>query len=208
MFNNHSVLFAAGSPRRKPIGLAAEQKRAPGADRAQGPVASVRRAVYTVGSGAAPRRHRWAHLEPFIVPIVDVEFPDGTRIRALPISERRERDDQRDFGLYMDKRWQPTWPAEVIPWCDFGLPADHERAAVQIEDAFNRAQAGQNVEIGCRAGLGRTGTVLACMAFLSGVPADEAISWVRENYDPGAVETREQEDWVCWFTRRFAKPSY
>jgi rhodanese/phosphatase family protein len=138
---------------------------------------------------------------------VDVELPDGTRIRALPIFERREHDDHRDFGLYMDEQWQPSWPAEVIAWRDFGLPADSAKAAMQIEDAFARAKTGQHVEIGCRGGVGRTGTVLACMAVLSGVPATEAVSWVRKNYNPAAIETREQEDWVGWFARRFVDHS-
>jgi protein-tyrosine phosphatase len=142
---------------------------------------------------------------------VNVRFPDGTRINALSIYERKEHDDQRDFGLYMYEKWQPTWPAEVIPWPNFSVPADWESAAVQIEAAFARAKAGQNVEIGCRVGLGRTGTVLACMAVLSGVPAAEAVTWVRKNYNSGAVETPEQESWVRWFAgrfaNRFAKPS-
>jgi protein-tyrosine phosphatase len=138
---------------------------------------------------------------------VDVEFPDGTRITTLSIYERKEHDDRRDFGLYMYETWQPTWPAEVIPWPDFSVPTDWEGAAAQIEAAFARAKAGQNVEIGCRVGLGRTGTVLACMAFLAGVPASEAVSWVRDNYNPGAVETSEQEAWVRWFAQHFANRS-
>ena len=137
---------------------------------------------------------------------MDVEFPDGTRVTALSIYERKEDDDRRDFGLYMYEKWQPTWPAEVIPWPDFGVPADSETAAAQIEAAFARAKAGQTVEIGCRAGLGRTGTVLACMACLAGVPAAEAVTWVRTHYDPRAVETSEQESWVNWFAQHFAGP--
>jgi hypothetical protein len=29
------------------------------------------------------------------------------------------------------------------------------------------------------------------------------VAWVRRNYNPGAVETHEQELWVGWFARRF-----
>jgi hypothetical protein len=45
---------------------------------------------------------------------VEVVFPDGTRVRAVPIAERGEHSSDRDFGLYMDARWDPTWPAEII----------------------------------------------------------------------------------------------
>jgi len=66
---------------------------------------------------------------------------------------------------------------------------------------FSRAKNGERVEIGCVGGLGRTGTVLACMAILAGVPANQAVEWVRATYDSRAVETIEQEEWVIWFRR-------
>jgi hypothetical protein len=64
---------------------------------------------------------------------VDVTLPDGTRIRASSLAEREERDPERSFGLYIDERWQPTWPAAIISWADFGLPVDSKEAASQIE---------------------------------------------------------------------------
>ncbi len=128
-----------------------------------------------------------------------VVFPDGSRIQASSILERRTDDPERAFGLYLDTRWEPTWPADVIAWQDFGLPDDPERAAVQIAAAFTLARRGELVEVGCLGGSGRTGTVLACMAVLSGVPAAEAVAWVRSAYKPEAVETSEQEAWVQWF---------
>jgi hypothetical protein len=35
------------------------------------------------------------------------------------------------------------------------------------------------VEIGCKGGLGRTGTALACMAILARVPISHAVIWVQ-----------------------------
>lgn len=128
-----------------------------------------------------------------------ITYPDGTRVRASPISERREVDPERAFGLYLDKQWNPTWPACVIDWPDFGLPQDPEAAANDIAAAFARAQGGELVEVGCLGGRGRTGTVLACMAVLAGVPGDEAVAWIRQAYRPEAVETPQQEEWVRWF---------
>jgi len=126
-------------------------------------------------------------------------FPDATCITASPLPARKEGNPDRDCGLYMDASWAPTWDAELIDWPDFGLPADEARAAEQIVSAFERAKNGERLEIGCIGGLGRTGTVLACMTILSGVPADQAVNWVRTNYNPSAVETVEQEAWVLWF---------
>jgi hypothetical protein len=135
---------------------------------------------------------------------MDVVFPDGTFVRASSIRDRVANDPTRSFGLYLDMRWLPTWPAEVIDWPDFGLPADGDRAADQITAAFARARGGDVVEIGCLGGLGRTGTVLACMAVLAGEPPASAVDWVRREYNPAAVETRAQEQWVGWFADRLS----
>src|SRR3954451_16454765 len=135
---------------------------------------------------------------------MEVVFPDGTSVRASSIAERDDAAGRRDFGLYMDDRWAPTWPAQLIDWPDFGLPPDREQAAAQIRDAFVRAKSGEVVEVGCLGGLGRTGTVLACMAVLAGVDSADAVGWVRENYRAEAVETAEQEAWVAWFAQHIS----
>lgn len=119
---------------------------------------------------------------------------------AVCFADRCEHHPSRDFGLYLDARWAPTWPAVVLDWPDFGLPANERDAVAQIRDAFQRAQDGQHVEVGCLGGLGRTGTVVACMAILAGERPEEAVKWVRTNYDAGAVETNKQEAWVMTFS--------
>jgi len=134
-----------------------------------------------------------------------VDFPDGSRVQASSLAERREDDPERAFGLYLDEHWAPTWPADLVAWPDFGLPEEPEVAARQIVDAFGRAQRGELVEVGCLGGSGRTGTVLACMTILAGVAPGEAVEWVRDAYRPEAVETAEQEAWVEWFGR-WAEP--
>jgi protein-tyrosine phosphatase len=131
-----------------------------------------------------------------------VRFPDGTFVTAVPLHGRAVNNETRDFGLYMEEEWAPTWEADMIDWPDYGLPADWDKAAAQIVAAFQRASRGERVEVGCRGGLGRTGTVLACMAILAGVPANQAVEWVRTHYDPRAIETTDQEDWVEWFARQ------
>jgi len=128
-----------------------------------------------------------------------VTFPDGSRVRAVSLADRREDDPERAYGLYLDARWAPTWPADVIAWPDFGVPVEPEVAAGQITAAFRRARRGDLVEVGCLGGSGRTGTVLACMAVLAGVPPPESVQWVREAYRREAVETADQEAWVQWF---------
>jgi hypothetical protein len=128
-----------------------------------------------------------------------ITLPCGSRVRPAASYERREDDPERGFGLYMDPHWAPTWPSEMIEWENLGLPIDFEHAARAIRDAYAKAQQGALIEVGCQGGIGRTGTVIACMAILAGIPAGEAVTWVRERYLVRAVETRSQEWWVLWF---------
>jgi len=55
------------------------------------------------------------------------------------------------------------------------------------------------VELACGGGRGRTGTALACLAVLDGMPAAEAVAYVREHYDLRAVETPCQRRYVACF---------
>lgn len=128
-----------------------------------------------------------------------VRFPDGTVVQAVGIRARRPDKPDRDYGFYLDARWRPTWKANVIEWEDFGLPADAEATARAICETFRRAAQGERVEVGCIGGLGRTGTVLACMAILAGIAPNHAVQWVRDHYDPDAVDPPDQEAWVLWF---------
>jgi hypothetical protein len=116
-----------------------------------------------------------------------VRFPDGTRIRASSIADRRVDDPERKFGLYLDATWEPTWPATVIAWEDFGLPTNPELAAQQIVEAFGRARGGELVEVGCLGGSGRTGTVLACMTASPGCRRRRPL--------PGSVLTIARKPW-------------
>lgn len=92
-----------------------------------------------------------------------------------------------------------TWPYSLVVWEDFSLPRDEAALFLAIQDIHARAKAGQLVEIACDGGTGRTGTTLACLAILAGVPPEEAIIWMRANYHTWAVEVPEQQRLVSRF---------
>lgn len=129
-----------------------------------------------------------------------VEFPDGVTVYASSLRDREDNEDAPDFGLYLDGGWTPSCLNYHLGWPDYGIPNRWELAATMIIDTYRKAAEGQWVEVGCLGGHGRTGTVLACMAVLAGVPAKQATQWVRTNYCPETVETEEQEWWVEWFS--------
>ena len=104
------------------------------------------------------------------------------------------------FGLCLEARDPRRGEAALrLDIADFGVPdAAALRAVLTRLLAEMRACPDGAFHIGCRAGLGRTGLVLACLLRMTGVEGD-VVAWVREHYDPRAVETEEQED----FARRF-----
>ena len=85
-----------------------------------------------------------------------------------------------------------------MKWPDFRLPADPAQFAAALREAWVRAEE-ERVEFACGGGKGRTGTALACLAVLDGVPAAEAVEYVRANYSSHAVET----PWQRKFVERF-----
>jgi protein-tyrosine phosphatase len=87
----------------------------------------------------------------------------------------------------------------VVRWPDLWLPSDPAHARRVLHEAWESALA-QRVEIACRGGRGRTGTALACLAIIDGVPAKQAVAFVRQHYDQHAVETRWQKRYVTGFT--------
>jgi protein-tyrosine phosphatase len=90
-----------------------------------------------------------------------------------------------------DTPWETRW----LRWPDFWLPRNRALAKRILREAWDRA-ADERVEIACGSGRGRTGTALACLAVIDGVPADQAVAYVRRHYDPHAVETPWQRRYV------------
>ena len=85
---------------------------------------------------------------------------------------------------------------------DYGVPDDAALRAVLTEMlAAMRAAPDGAYHIGCKAGIGRTGTVMACLAIMAGAAEGDPVSWLRAAYYQGAIETPGQED----FVRRFAR---
>jgi hypothetical protein len=128
-----------------------------------------------------------------------VTLPDGTEITAASFDaiDPYSRDQQPDYGLYLDHRWQPPWVHDHLDWPDFGVPDDPALVVTALRSLLDRARRGEQVEVGCLGGHGRTGTALACLAVLAGHPPADAVAWVRANYCPAAVETAEQEAFIA-----------
>lgn len=81
-------------------------------------------------------------------------------------------------------------------WPTLCAPPDEARLHRLVRELVDAAAAGKRVEVFCFGGHGRTGTVLACAAVLTGEDPRAAVSRVRAQYCARAISTPELEDFV------------
>jgi protein-tyrosine phosphatase len=130
-------------------------------------------------------------------------LPSGRLVRGRGLRARVPDGPSPEFGLYLLSRdpGPQAWAYRWLPWPDFRLPPDRGAARQAFVEVWERA-ADQRVEVACGGGVGRTGTALACVAVLDGVPAGNAVAYVRRHYHHRAVETPWQRRYVARFDTR------
>jgi protein-tyrosine phosphatase len=129
-----------------------------------------------------------------------LRLPSGRLLRGRGLRLSLPDGPKPDFAIYLlDERPAPVdWDARWVRWPDFRLPRDRRDAEDAFREAWHRAAA-ERVEVACQGGHGRTGTALACIAVLDGIPARDAVEFVRQHYDRRAVETPWQRRYVTRF---------
>lgn len=102
-----------------------------------------------------------------------------------------------------------------VPTEDYSIPDADDMTAGLIE-ALRAMKNGNDVYVGCMGGIGRTGLFMGCMAKVmadwetSGSSDDgpdstldhtlaDPVAWVRANYIPHAIETKQQQAFVREF---------
>lgn len=129
-----------------------------------------------------------------------ITFPSGRRVRGRGLREPLLHGPLPQFAVYLlgSEPHPVPWESRWVRWPDFRLPRDRFDATHALHAAYERAET-ERIEIACHGGRGRTGTALACLAVLDGVPPAEAVAYVRARYHPKAVET----PWQRRFVERF-----
>jgi hypothetical protein len=130
-----------------------------------------------------------------------VRLPSGRRVRGRALRVPLPAGPAPTFGVYLLNQPPPAvdWDSRWIRWRDFWLPTDRVPARHVLAEAWQRATT-DRVEIACSGGHGRTGTALACLSVLDGLPAEQAVAFIRQRYDRRAVETPWQKRYVLHFT--------
>jgi protein-tyrosine phosphatase len=94
-----------------------------------------------------------------------------------------------------------TWESRWVRWPDMWLPRRPGELRDVLLELRERART-ERVELACAGGRGCTGTAMACLVVLDGIPRDEAVTYVRRHYDMNAVET----PWQRWLVRLLPLP--
>ena len=99
---------------------------------------------------------------------------------------------------------EAEWQLDVP---DYGVPDEAGLRAIlaQMLEAMRTAP-NDAYHIGCKAGIGRTGTVMACLAIMAGAVEGDPVAWLRAAYFQGAIETPGQEAFVRGFARERLAP--
>jgi protein-tyrosine phosphatase len=129
-----------------------------------------------------------------------LRLPSGRLVRGRGLRRPLPPGPEPTFGVYLlAKAPSPMpWESRWLRWPDFRLPGDHSQAKDVLAEVWDRAS-NERVEFACHGGRGRTGTALACLAVLDGVPAEQAVAFVRRHYDAHAVETPWQRRYPARF---------
>ncbi|MET8066714.1 protein-tyrosine phosphatase family protein, partial [Micromonospora sp. NPDC005313] len=113
---------------------------------------------------------------PWTDPAGLLTLPGGATVRGRRIAGP---GSPADFALLLAPGPEPAWPSRRVRWPDFWIPSDRADALDALREAWRRAYAGERVEMACHGGVGRTGTALAALAVLDGLPPARAVAWVR-----------------------------
>jgi len=113
-----------------------------------------------------------------------------------------EREEVSELGL----RGEPEACRERgITFLSFPIP---DRGVPDIREAQHLAETvardiadGRSVAIHCRAGIGRSSLMAACVLICSGMDACEALQLIKDARGVPVPDTEEQRDWVLAFAR-------
>ena len=138
----------------------------------------------------------WDPDAPGVMPL-----PSGRLVRGRGLRRPEPGGAPPTFEIFLVGERPPLvgWEARWLRWPDFRLPPDPDQVRRTLAEAWQRA-ATERVGLACAGGLGRTGTALACLAILDGVPSGRAVAYVREHYHRRAVETPGQRRFVAGWT--------
>jgi len=114
-----------------------------------------------------------------------------------------EPAEVRDLELDDEARLCAAAGIEFIsfPIRDRGVPSSVPVATTFVEALASSLQTGSSVAIHCRAGIGRSSLIAACILHRLGVAPDEAFEMISRARGVAVPDTPEQKEWLVTFAR-------
>jgi protein-tyrosine phosphatase len=136
-------------------------------------------------------------------PIPRMPFDDSLgHLTALGVTTIVSLIETHETRNDLDERYRSAGLAVVrYPIRDYCAPTDEATFSGLLDDLATRLSAGERIYVHCIGGLGRTGTVFACLLKLFGADGD-AVALVRTIYRATAVESPEQRRFIAAFVSR------
>jgi protein-tyrosine phosphatase len=112
-----------------------------------------------------------------------------------------EREEIDELGLRHEAE---LCRARGIEWLSFpirdrGLPSSTGETLALATSLLARLRAGQVVAVHCRAGIGRSALIAACVMIVSGIDASDAFTRIAAARGTQVPDTEEQRDWAQSF---------
>jgi len=118
----------------------------------------------------------------------------------------RNAEPHPDFGVYLDSGWVAIvvgyYPALIVDWPDMTAPKPESLIRL-VDICLSKMRQGKVIDIGCSAGHGRTGTLLASLIVrVEHLDGATALREARRRYCSRACETRDQQESVINYAKR------
>ena len=110
-----------------------------------------------------------------------------------------ERDEVDELGLNLEAALCAREGIEFIsfPIADRGVPASARAAERLATSLVSRLRNGKNIAIHCRAGIGRSSVVAACVMVNAGATAPAAFDRISAARGVQVPDTKGQREWVA-----------
>jgi protein-tyrosine phosphatase len=114
-----------------------------------------------------------------------------------------EIEESRELGLADEESLCHATGLQFVsfPIPDRGIPLNQKVFAELVDDLAERLRSGDSVGIHCRAGIGRSGLLGACVLGAFGVSPESAFAILSRARGVTVPDTDAQADWVRHFSR-------
>ena len=110
-------------------------------------------------------------------------------------------EEERELGLAEEAQLVRATSLRFInfPIEDYGVPASEVALHQLVREVEHLLDQGQNVGIHCRAGIGRSSLVAACMLVSGGQAVETSFEQIQKARGVPVPDTRDQREWVAEF---------